>query len=195
MQGVLLSTNCVNTQSGFDGSTPTSMWVHQCFGTSLHQDMSISLLFNTSASGHCISTSTSMCVHQWFWTPLHLYISTSLFLNTSTSVQCINTLVHQSSASVQCISALHQYISASEHHLKGVQSIFRCSKSIRELSSLEAGETGKTLGEDNWMINYKDFIEGFVSSYISVMRWPWLFPHFGKNPLGPREIYISKLSF
>ena len=73
--------------------------------------MSISLLFNTSASGHCISTSTSMCVHQWFWTPLHLYISTSLFLNTSTSVQCINTLVHQSSASVHCIStSVHQSI-------------------------------------------------------------------------------------
>ena len=87
------------------------MWVHQCFGTSLHQDMSISLLFNTSASGHCISTSTSMCVHQWFWTPLHLYISTSLLLNTSTSVQCINTLVHQSSASVHCIStSVHQSI-------------------------------------------------------------------------------------
>ena len=94
----------------------------------------------------------------------------------STSVQCFSTSVHQSSASVEYISTVLQYISASEHHLKGVQSIFRCSKSIRELSSLEPGETGKTLGEDNWIVNYKDFIEGFVSSCISVVRWPWLSP-------------------
>ena len=173
------STDCVNTQSRFDDSTPTSMCVHQCFWTSLlHQDIS------------AFSTFVHQCIRA-----LHQYICPSLLLNNSASVQCISTSVHQSSASVKYISAVLQYISASEHHLKGVQSIFRCSKSIRELSSLEPGETGKTLGEDNWIVNYKDFIEGFVSSYISVMRWPWLFLHFGKNPSSPREIYILKLSF